>query len=148
MSNEERKDILECSKKYSTTSSKQLRIALLTSIMRPSDYYVPYFEKIQKANKIISIANKSNNITDCRYYYNSPRQYFLYTQALLEMYTLLNVTDNYMEEFDLLNKGGFLNAIIDQMPEDKKEFDVVFGMVKDDAERNDYNNLLFQCSLK
>jgi len=131
--------------KYSKMASDKAKEALIQSVVRNNDYYVPYNEKFVYANQIIenSSFDKNGNI-----HYNGAKQYQLYIATILALYTKLDVpSDTFNITFDILNQNRLLDIIVEAMPSDKDDFDIMLSMAKDDFDRNygmrqmDINNI-------
>ena len=134
--------IIDFVKKYNSTTSEQIKKTMLNNISKEQSTYVPYQQKIEAAINIIEEANYVYNGKNKKYFFNSPVQYLNYVKTLLALYTNFQLNDSFYEEYDILNQYDLLKVIIQRMPVDKVEFDIVFNMVRDDAERNEYSSLL------
>lgn len=143
MSQNKKISIVDFVQSYKKIQSQQAKEKKILDILKSDSYYVPYSEKIAVATTIIKEANCYNNVVSSHFCYNGPQQYILYIKSLLELYTDLEINENFINEgFDLLNENKLIELIIEKMSKDKKEFDIVFSMVRDDAEKNNYNYIL------
>lgn len=135
--------IVDFISKFNGMTSEKAKEAYIKRIVKSDDYYVPYTIKVVYAQQIIETANFRE---DGIYILNSPKEYQLYISSLLMMYTNLDVIGQQFNlYFDALEKYQILDKIIKQMPIDKNEFDIVFHMIKDDAEKN-YGEIRFNTS--
>lgn len=98
--------------------------------------YVPYTRKIAKSKNIINATSKTDVDGNSIYCTNSPSRFLLFTMNLIEEYTDIDVTyeDNIVGTFDLLDSNGLVALLLNAMPQnDRKMFQMVFDMVRDDA---------------
>lgn len=131
---EKRIPVLDFLTKYNGMTSDKAKEAYIKRVVRPDNYYVPYISKTVYANQILEIANFTK---EGKVYFNGAKQYQLYIWTLLTLYTFFDVPNEGFEIiFDVLNQQGFLDILIDQMPNDKAEFDVVYHLSQKDFEKN------------
>ena len=148
--NDDQKDrvtVEEFLEKYDSLTSEKAKELYLESVICPSDYYVSYALKTVLARKILEIANFNQNDGSLRF--DGVKQYQLYIWTILSVYTNLFLPENEFDiVFDILSKKKMLDKIVQKMPEDKKEFDIVFNMTRDDFIMNynktDYTKLFQQ----
>jgi len=131
---EERASIIDFVNKYNKITSDKAKEALIQSIVRSNDYYVPYNEKYVYANRIIENSSFDKN---GKVHYNGAKQYQLYIATILTLYTKFDIPgDNFSIVFDILNQKHLLDIIVGAMPDDKMDFDVMLNIAKDDFEKN------------
>lgn len=133
-STDERTSIINFVNRYKGLSSEKGKQALIMSVVQDNHYYVPYAEKCAYAQNIVfsSVTEDKNQLI-----YNTPKQYYLYTCYLLKAYTKLLIDQSsFLSDYDLLDQNGLLTTLIEAMPQDKKTFDIILDMVRNDFERN------------
>ena len=98
--------------------------------------YVPYTRKIAKSKNIINATSKIEVDGESIYCVNSPSRFLLFTMNLIEEYTDIEIDyeKSIVETFDLLDSNGLIALLLNAMPQnDRKMFQMVFDMVRDDA---------------
>ena len=127
-------------KKYNEANIEQVKQTLIEKVMNP--HYVPYEMKITICEKIIenSYYKKNNDGKIEKLYVNSPVQYMLYHLNIVNQYTNIKIDfSKALEEFNLLNGCGLLDAILNYIPErEMKEFRMILDMVENDVMQNEY----------
>ncbi len=147
MNNEniEKISVADFLKKYDEAESAEDKEACIKKIV--IDRYVPYSEKVVYINQILNTAHFKNNVL----VWNTPKEKVLYAWTLLRLYTSLNVSDNFNNEYDLIMSRNDLQAqITSYMPNDKMEFCNMFYDMKSDFNANvvnDYTQLTEAVSL-
>ena len=129
----------EFCEKYTATNVEQVKQSYIEKAMNP--HYVSYEMKIAICQKIIenSYYKKINNESK-RLHINSPAQYMLYCLNLVNQYTNIKIDfSNTLEEFNLLNKNGLIDVILNHIPErELKEFRMILDMIENDILQNEY----------
>ena len=136
--------VKEFCKKYNETNLEQVKQSLLENAM--NSHYVPYEMKITICEKIIENSYyKKNNDGVKKLHINSPAQYMLYCLWLVKQYTHIEVDlSKSIEEFNMLNECGLLDAIINCISEREiKEFRMILDMVENDVMQNEYETHAF-----
>lgn len=132
--NENRTAVKDFLTKYDGFNSIKAQEAYLKTIIKNEGYYVPYLTKDFFAKKIIETSNFNAN---GEVVYNGVKQYQCYIWALLIMYTNLDVSEiGFDQVFDELNKRKIIDKLVEMLPKDFKEFEIVFGMVATDFDKN------------
>lgn len=121
------KDFVKQYKKLNSDATKNIYI----KSMIKDDCYIPYAVKIATANTILenSCFDKDGNIK-----FDSCKKYLMYVWAIFSLYTDIELeVKNIMDEYDVLQKEGLIDIIIDSISDiEKKEFDYVLKMRQDD----------------
>lgn len=134
-------------KKYNSMKANESKVALIQSVMNTG--YVPYEMKVTICEKIVENTyykkETKNGIETKKLYINSPAQYMSYYLWIVKEYTHINIDfKNSLEEFNLLNKTGLLDVIVEYIPEGElKEFRMLLDMVASDAMANEYETHAF-----
>lgn len=125
------KDFVKQYKKLNSDATKNIYI----KSMIKDDCYIPYAVKIVTANTILenSCFDKDGNIK-----FDSCKKYLMYVWAIFSLYTDIELeVKNIMDEYDVLQKEGLVDIIIDSISDiEKKEFDYVLKMRQDDFVAN------------
>ena len=99
--------------------------------------YLPYAEKMAEAKEI---AERSCHIEvngQQVFWQNTPMQYHLFIQRIITRYTDIEI-ENPVEDFDVLNEVGAIDAIIQAIPQrEYAEFDTVVKMSMSDVMENE-----------
>ena len=147
MNNEniEKISVADFLKKYDEAESAEDKEACIKKIV--IDRYVPYSEKVVYINQILNTAHFKNNVL----VWNTSKEKVLYAWTLLRLYTSLNVSDNFNNEYDLImSRNDLLAQITSNIPNDKMEFCSTFYDLKSDFNANmvnDYTQLTEAVSL-
>lgn len=97
----------------------------------------PYMNWLMKVAEAERIVQKSCYDKDGKFRLNSPLRYYLYIIMIIKNYTDLEFTENeMMYEFDLLEKNGINDYIIQEIGEDVGRLNTVFKMTLDDHMEN------------
>lgn len=104
--------------------------------------YVPFIEKADACMKIINDSwYRKNEITEKKeLHITSPATYVLSVMVIINKYTSLEVDfKNTIAEYDLLNNGDYLGALLSYIPEnEQKEFKMILDMTQNDVMENEY----------
>lgn len=142
MSNTKKYTVKDFFKKYNDAKSDELKGTLIKSVMNV--HYVPYETKVTICEKIVEstyyIKTEKNGIKTKKLHINSSANYMLYYLNIVNQYTNIEVDfKNCLEEFNMLNKCGVLDLIINSIPEREfKEFRMILDMVESDVMQNEY----------
>ena len=134
VSGESKISVLDFIKKYNSMTSDKAKKTYLQRVVKGDDYYIPYTAKVVYARNILEIANfdKEGNVL-----YNTSKQFILYVYTLLQMYTLLSIDHmDWVVVFDILNSNNVLDEIINALPKDRNDFEMIYKMVQEDFEKN------------
>ena len=104
--------------------------------------YIPYARKIAKSKNIIDATSKTEIEGEEIYCANSPSRFLLFTMNLIEEYTDIDIHSGYEKNivgaFDALDSNGLIALLLNAMPQnDRKMFQMVFDMVRDDTYDNE-----------
>lgn len=104
------------------------------------NHYVPYTKKIAISQGIISATSNTETNEGVKIYcVNSPSRFLLFTLNLIGEYTDIEISyDNPSDSFDALDSEGLIALLLNAIPQnDRKMFQMVFDMVRDDAYENE-----------
>lgn len=107
--------------------------------------YLPFEKKTDLCEKLVT-ATSYKNVKDLdgalkkKIYINTPARYMLYHLNLVLEYTNISVDmSKVLSEFNLLNNGPYLNAIISFIPEKEiSEIKMLLEMTESDFMQNEY----------
>lgn len=122
---------------YNRRSSDSAKKLFLESRIKTIEYMD--YEMVQHLCDSI-IANSYLRDGEC--FVDSCKSYYLYVFTILHYYTNIEVHENdFVREFNLLNKAGLIDIIFEAMPENlMTTFDAVFQMKKTDFMTNYYES--------
>ena len=94
--------------------------------------YLPFLTKVTLADKLAKVTTLDKDTGNVNV--KSDVNYLLFCRMIIEQYTDLQVeTEGFYEEYDLLNKSGLLDKIMQMIPEKEiTEFKMICDMKKDD----------------
>ncbi len=128
----DRVPISEFIEKHNSIKSEKAKEMYVQSIIRDNNYYIDYMQKYNASNKILEI-NYQNQNNENKFIVNGAMEYLLYICTIIQLYTILDIDmTNYTSDYNLLQSNKLINPIIKMLPDDKKEFDLVFHLAKDD----------------
>ncbi len=140
VSEESKISVLDFIKKYNSMTSDKAKKTYLQRVVKGDDYYIPYTEKVVYARDILEIANFDK---EGKVLFNGAKQYLLYICTVLTLYTMLDISHkDFSVAFDLLNQQNLIDVLLENMPDDKTEFDVIFQLAQGDFEKN-YGEIKF-----
>lgn len=111
--------------------------------------YVPYVQKIAVCNSIVNACyyrvearDKNGIATRKSFHIDSPNGYLFFVLSLIKSYTdieVLNVNDDFANQYDMLNQSGLILVLIKRIPKSEYEqFKMVYDMVQSDTFKNEY----------
>lgn len=134
--NDENKiNVINLIEDYEKLTSNKLKEDYLKAKIKINNY-IDYSSKMFIAENIInSSCLKNNNI-----YIDSCKRYILYIYALLSNYTNLDIHENeLLLQYDLLEKHGLLDIILNMIPEKEiVTFKTILDMKQNDLITNKY----------
>lgn len=153
--------VKEFAEKYGKNSDA-LKDTFLKNNLK-TEKYIGYSLKMDAAKRIVEstslamepvikdgkIAKKENGEPEYqrknRIKIDSNMRYILYVYTIIQMYTNIDIDGGKMlDEFDVLNKAGLIEAIFSKIPEKEiKEFSTVLQMTYDDFIQNNCNAQAF-----
>ena len=102
---------------------------------RVKNKYVPFTTKIAECSKIVKATMDYNGVPNV----TTPMRFLLFHMTLLKFYTDLELSDDVITEYDLLNEAGTLDGtdgtdgLIGSLPvHEYKEFTTLLNMCVDD----------------
>lgn len=118
-------------KKYKAFATEKLKEQFFKTELHIKTY-IPFLTKTVLADKIIksTILDKDTG----KICMKSDMNYLLFCRTIIEEYTDLEIeTEDFYDEYDLLNESGILDKIIQMIPEKEiSEFKTICDMKKDD----------------
>lgn len=138
-----KKDKIKISKfvaEYKKQATDNLRDAYVKRTLDVAQY-IPYQKKMLFAENIVETTSwLREDKKKVKIMINSPVKYLLYCRCVVEAYTNLEAeTENWLEEYDLLNESGVLDVIFKMIPEKEcNEFSTVLSMTYEDFITNNY----------
>lgn len=140
--------VKEFVEKYNKLTSDELKIQFLKSVVK--DKYIPFENKVTICEKIVESSyyvktKDKNGIEIKKLHINSPAKHMLYHMNIVNNYTVIDVDfKNCLEEFNLLNKNGFIENMFCFMPRrEMEEFTSILNMVESDILQNEYETHAF-----
>ncbi|WP_346961245.1 hypothetical protein [Clostridium sp.] len=133
--NENKINVINLIEDYEKLTSDKSKEDYLKAKIKINNY-IDYGTKMFIAENIInSSCLKNNNI-----YIDSCKRYILYIYALLANYTNLDIHENeLLLQYDLLEKHGLLDIILDMIPEKEiVTFKTILDMKQNDLMTNKY----------
>ena len=132
------KDFIE---QFNTLNTKEDRESFLKQMIVTT--YVPFIEKTDACFKMINDSwYKKDEITEKkRLHITSPATYILFNMVVINKYTNLEIDfkDNIFEQYDLLNNGNYLGALMSHISENELiEFKRILEMTENDVLQNEY----------
>lgn len=108
---------------------------------RKTTDYVLFEVKVDICEKILSATSHETTNGITIWHKRTAYEYIVFTQQLLGLYTDIEFTDdNFMAEFNELNKEGLIDELLSVIPEKEfNEFNFVKAMCEDDLESNERN---------
>ena len=97
-------------------------------------YYAPYSEKIAAAEGVVQLSSYDEN---GNFRINSPLRYLLWIQAVLQIYTTLELGEKFAETYDILDQAGVVEEIINTVGRDAESLQTIISMTLDDLITNE-----------
>lgn len=134
-----------CEKMNQLTSEKA-KDALLDKIIL-KNHYMNYEDKVAMCRKIVFVSSYKNSGNDSyEFVRDTTAEYMLFALQCISQYSCIeiNFSSGGLEDFNMLNKNGYIDKLLSHMPENEmKEIRVIFQMVKDDMFFNEQNTINF-----
>lgn len=117
--------------KYNNIATEPLKNNFLKENLRVKKY-IPYLMKMTLADNLTKITILDKNTGNINV--NSAANYLFFCRIIIEQYTDLQIESNeFHEEYDLLNESGLLDKIIHMIPEKEiTELKMIIDMKKND----------------
>ena len=147
MSNTKKYTVKDFCKKYNGLNTTEEKLEFIKNMMNSN--YVPYEMKITICERIVEKSyyktSEKNGIKVKKLHVDSTVKYMLYCLNLVRQYTNIDIDfKNSLEEFNLLNGCGVLDAIYSEIQEKElKEFRMILDMVENDVIQNEYETHAF-----
>lgn len=123
--------IKEFTEKYNNIATETLKNNFLRDNLHVKKY-IPYLMKMTLADNLVNITILDKNTGNINV--NSAANYLFFCRIIIEQYTDLKIESNeFHEEYDLLNEAGLLDKIMNMIPEKEiTEFKMIIDMKKND----------------
>ena len=97
-------------------------------------HYAPYSTKIAAAESVVQLSSYDEN---GNFRINSPLRYLLWIQAVLQIYTTLELGEKFADTYDALDQAGVVEEIINAVGRDAESLQTIIGMTLDDLMTNE-----------